>query len=194
MGFYLFLGSFAAVSIIGFTVYHRMKKKLRQFSKDVFGTTDLLDAIKELDLESEATPKSLSGCDSLVMPRILKDFPDFDPSLAKTYAKEYLSNHFSDKTDFTVHNIVIARYLPSSLHKTIVYQAAVCWTEEGKLIQKRYELHYSYLLKDSHGTVAANCPNCGGAIGYGISVCPYCDSRIANVLGSTWKFTELNGC
>lgn len=191
MGFYLFLGCFAAVIIIGFAVIYKVKHKIRQLSGGVLDADDLVEAILELDSEAQATPKSLSGCDSLVMPKILKDFPDFDPSLAKTYVKEYLTDYFSDKADFTIHNIVIARYLPSSIHKTIVYQAAVCWYEEEKTVQKRYELHYAYLLNDSRKTVAANCPNCGGAIGYGISVCPYCDSRIANVLGNTWEFTEL---
>ena len=58
----------------------------------------MVEAILELDSEAQATPKSLSGCDSLVMPKILKDFPDFDPSLAKTYVKEYLTDYASEET------------------------------------------------------------------------------------------------
>lgn len=142
------------------------------------------------DLEIEESPRSLNGCDSLLMPKILKDFPDFDATLAKTYVREYLKDKLSDHSDLTIHNVVIAKYLPSEAQKTIVFQAALCWMEGGKKLQKRYELNYTYLITGS-SEVAANCPNCGGALGYGINVCPYCDSRVANALSNKWKFTEM---
>ena len=142
------------------------------------------------DFEIEESPRSLNGCDSLLMPQILKDFPDFDANLAKTYVWDYLKDQLSGHSDLTIHNVVIAKYLRSGAQKCIVFQAALCWMEGGKKAQKRYELHYTYLLRGD-SEVAANCPNCGGALGYGVRECPYCDSRVANALGNMWTFTEM---
>ena len=105
--------------------------------------------------------------------------------------RDYLKEQFCDQEELTIHNVVINRYLPSAAQKTIVFQAAVSWTEDHQIQQKRFDICYAYLLGQEYSTIAANCPNCGGAIGYGISVCPYCDSRVANVLGNTWYFTEI---
>lgn len=153
-----------------------------------FRRTDLQLLSSELELEE--SPRSLNGCDSLLMPKILQDFPDFDVTLAKTYVRDYLKNKLANQKNLTIHNVVIAKYLPSGAQKTIVFQAALCWTESGKKVQKRYELNYTYLL-DGDTEVAANCPNCGGALGYGVNECPYCGSRVANALGNTWTFTEM---
>lgn len=142
------------------------------------------------DLEIDDTPRSLNGCDSILLPQILKDFPDFDVTLAKTYVRDYLKAQLDAHSDLTIHNVVIARYFPSAAHKTIVFQTALCWVESGKKVQKRFELNYTYMVTGD-SEVAANCPNCGGALGYSNTVCPYCDSRVVNALGNTWKFTEL---
>lgn len=186
-----FLGGFLAVIVgIGAVVYY-LRNKIRSFSRKAFGSPDLLDALAQIDTAGEDTPRSLNGCDSLLLPQILRDFPDFDSNLAKTYVRNYLTEKLGHHEAFTVHNVVIARYLPSSVQKTIVFQAAVSYREGGKKRQLRYDLHYAYILDSSEPSVAANCPNCGGAMGYGITVCPYCGSRVANVLGNTWKFTEM---
>lgn len=143
------------------------------------------------DLETEEAPRSLNGCDNLLLPKILGDFPDFDANLAKTYVRRYLTDKFGSRSGFTIHNIAIARYLPSGVQKTIVYQAAVSWKDQGKRLQKRYDLHYTYLLEGSSSVVAANCPNCGGVLSYGTITCPYCDSRVTNIMGNSWEFTQL---
>lgn len=139
----------------------------------------------------DTSPRSLSGCDILLEPKILKDFPDFDFTLAKTYVRDALDEKYKSNNGFTVHNVVIARYLPSAVQKTIVYQAAGSYRENGQLQQKRYTLHYTYILPEATRTIAANCPNCGGVLGYGETVCSFCDSRVVHGLGSAWRFTEI---
>lgn len=188
---FAFLGGFLAVIVgIGAAVYY-IKNKIRSFSRKAFGSPDLLDALAQIDSGAEDSPRSLNGCDTLLLPQILRDFPDFDASLVKSYARDFLTEKLGQNEAFTVYNVVIARYLPSAAQKTIVLQAAVSYRESGKKLQKRYDLHYRYILTGSTQSVAANCPNCGGAMGYGVTVCPYCGSRVANVLRNTWKFTEI---
>lgn len=186
-----FLGGFLAV-IAGIGVICAvLRNKVRDFSRRVFGSSDLLSALGSIDSVEADTPRSLNGCDTLLLPQILKDFPDFDHCMVKNYARDFLTEKLGGKSEFTIHNIVIAIYLPSAVQKTIVLQAAVSYLEKGRKAQKRYDLHYSYLVSGSTETVAANCPNCGGALGYGETVCPYCDSRVTNVMGSCWKFTQM---
>ena len=191
MAFWVFLGSFLAVVLViaGGAVY--IRKRFRSFSRRIFGRTDILNALKEIDTSHLDTPRSLNGCDSLLLPQILKDFPDFDVTLTKTYARDELRKRFNQKPDFKIHNVVISRYLRSEAQRTIIFQAAVCFRVDGEMSQKRYDLHYTHLLSAVSDSVAANCPNCGGALGYGVINCPFCGSRVANVLGNTWKFTEV---
>ena len=190
MELFAFFGAFAAVAAGIAAICHILRRKLRRFSSQAFGTPDILNALSDLELEVEDTPRSLNACDSLLMPQILRDFPDYDPVMAKTYLREYLNKTFSHREGFAIHNIAIARYLPSGAQKTIVYQAAVSWLDQGKRSQKRFDLHYTFLLGQSKTSVAANCPNCGGVLGYGERECPYCGSRVANAMRNTWEFTE----
>lgn len=167
------------------------KQLVRSLAQQVtreLSTDDLLTALRS---EAEETPRSLNGCDRLLMPRILKDFPDFDTVMAKTYIREFLAQKFGSNDGFSVHNVVIARYLPSAVQKTIVFQASVSWMEQKKRIQKRFDLNYTYLVASSDAHVAANCPNCGSPLHYGDTICAYCDSRVVGVLGNTWKITQV---
>ena len=186
-----FLGGFAAVVlvmvIVGVAVYQNIRRYCRQF----FGMDDLMEIMDAVNEEEENRPRSLNGCDRMLLPDILRDFPDFDVTMAKTYTKEYLRKELKEHEPIEIYNVVIARYLPSAVQKTIIFQAAVSYRENGRTQQKRYDISYSYLNDSGDKMVAANCPNCGAVLGYGQTVCTYCGSRVVNVMGNTWKFTEL---
>lgn len=191
MGGWLFLGGFLAVAVGIAVIYFIIRGKLRGFSRRVFGNPNILDALEGVDSIEDQSPRSLNACDSLLLPQILRDFPDFDVNYAKTVIRNYLKEKLGAKEGYTFHRIAIARYLPTQVQKTIVFQAAVSYRENGKTQQKRYDLHYSYILSSGDPAVAANCPNCGGALGFSQTVCPYCGSRVANPLGNVWKVTDM---
>lgn len=156
----------------------------------LFRDPQLLFSAAETGFQESKGPKSLSGADRLLLPGILRDFPDFDVTAAKTAVKKLLKERYGAKSGFQIHNVVISQYLPSGAQKTVVFQAAFQVGSGLQLTQHRATLHYSYILTGS-STVAANCPNCGGALGYGITDCPYCGSRVTNPLGNAWEFTEV---
>lgn len=135
-------------------------------------------------------PRSVSGCDRLVLPVILKDFPDFDVTTAKDTVKQALQEKYGREKGYTLHRIVISEYLRTA-QKTVVFQAAFATKDGATVHQRRVILHYTYLMPKSDQAVAANCPNCGGALGFGVTDCPYCGSRVTNVMKNTWKFTAL---
>lgn len=195
MSTWAFLGGFLAVAL-GITVIAIVvRRKFRSFTRKVFGnvmgTADIVRVFSELETDVQETPRSLNGCDSLLLPRILEDFPDFDVTLVKTYVRDYLKDNLGSQEEFMIYNVAIAKYLRSGAQRTIVFQAAVSWKEDGTRTQKRYDLHYTHLLSGPDTAVAANCPNCGGVLGYGETECSFCNSRVANVLKNCWEFTEL---
>lgn len=189
----LFLAVFLGVIALGLYIWHRIRKKVRAFSLMAFGTPELLEGFRNMEAEAETTPRSLSGCDDLLLPRIRADFPDFDPGLAKTCAREALQNHLSDLEGVVVHNIVLSRYERSRISKTVVMQAAAQHREEGRIRQERYILNYVYTVQGKSGehTAAANCPNCGGVIEFGQTSCAYCGSQIAAIMQGAWEITEI---
>ncbi len=166
---------------------------IRNFSQRAFGTPNLAEAVRQQDALEQTTPKSLNGMDSVFLPKILQDFPDFDITLAKTNVKNKLSEMLGDKAEMRIHGVVISNYIRSNLEKTIVFQSALQYRDNGRLCQKRYVLHYAFILDgDSGDTIAANCPNCGGAVtSTSQKNCEFCGSRLVNVLGNTWEFTEV---
>lgn len=180
------LGGFLGVVLIGLVLYRSAAGWMRHITH-----TTLSSVMEELDTLEDQNPRSLNGCDALLLPQIIKDFPDFDPQQMKAYAETALKKRYGSLPCFIVHNIVISRYLSSGIRKVIVLQAAASYEENGRKRQKRYTLHYEYTLETGDASIAANCPNCGGALGYGVTVCPYCSSRVANVMGNTWAFTEI---
>lgn len=186
-----FLGGLIGFGIVTAVVVVVVRKKIRKFSTEVFGKADILQALSEIESIEDNTPRSLNGCDTLLIPQILRDFPDFDVNLAKTYVRDYLKEQLRGKSGITIYNVVISKYLRSESQKTIVFQAAVSFLENGERSQKRFELDYTHILSAQTSSVAANCPNCGGALGFGVVNCPFCGSRVANVLGNSWEFTEI---
>lgn len=191
MGLYAFLGGFAALALIGGFVVFRVRRKLRRFSIATFGTTDIIGSLKAGEAEAENTPRSLNGMDAILLPQILKDFPDFDVQHAKQLAEKALRKYMKNREGVSIHNIVIARYMPASIQKTVVFQASASYQEGGHTVQKRYDLTYAYRANGSSAQVAANCPNCGSPLQYSQRVCPYCGSQVTQVLGLAWSFIQI---
>lgn len=135
-------------------------------------------------------PRSVNSCDRMVLPSILKDFPDFDVTTAKDTVRQALTEKYGREEGYTLHKIVISDYLRTA-QKTVVFQAAFATKDGIKKVQRRVILHYTYLMPNSNHVIAANCPNCGGALGYGDVECGFCNTRVANPLGYSWKFTEI---
>ena len=167
-----------------------LRRKVRRFARENLGTDnfqEIMDAVNEESTRNE--PKSVSGMDRLLLPKILEDFPDFDVHEAKIHARDYIQFHLLDKQSVIVHKIVLSDYLETLSQKTVVMQAAVAYMEGGHTIQTRYQLDYSFQLDRGAEAVAGNCPNCGAAIGFGETQCKYCGSRVVNVMGNTWEIT-----
>ena len=73
--------------------YVKIRNKVRRFSRQVFGTSNIADGIKSMEMEQSITPKSVSAATSLYLPQITKDFPDFHYGEMKTRAENVLISY-----------------------------------------------------------------------------------------------------
>lgn len=67
----LAVGALAAV--IGYVIY-----RVRKISQAAFGTSDIIEGFKQQEEAYANTPKSVSGMTNYELPRIMKDFPEFN--------------------------------------------------------------------------------------------------------------------
>ncbi|MDE5888951.1 MAG: hypothetical protein K2H20_02920, partial [Bacilli bacterium] len=81
------------VAIVGVIIY--VKNKLSKLSNEVFGTPNIIEGFKRQELELSETPKSVSSLDSVLIPKIKKDFPDLNINEIKSLAENSLIKYFS---------------------------------------------------------------------------------------------------
>lgn len=84
------LGGFAYAGIV---VVKRLKRQMQIFSRQAFGTSDLMEGFRQVEQEYSSTPKSVSAMTSLYLPKIKKDFPEFQYDEMKVRAENALTSY-----------------------------------------------------------------------------------------------------
>ena len=131
----------------------------------------LAGVLKKADLEAETTPKSLSSAEPLLMDRIKRDFPEYNPELirqrvmkdAKTFYEsaragrclyaDGISDQLCERLpsflppdvsgDIRVHKVALSAYDDSSQDRVLTFQAATAFRDSaGTLRQRRLVLKY----------------------------------------------------
>ena len=86
------LGVFAGIVVLGVAGGLTIRNKLRNVSRQLFGTESIVDGLnRQADIAAE-TPKSVSGMTRLMEPQIMRDFPDFNWSEFKHRAENMLTS------------------------------------------------------------------------------------------------------
>ncbi len=182
------------IIIMVITVINKVKRKVRDFSQMAFGTDSLIEGFKKNEVEAQQTPKSLAGMDSVFLPRILKDFPEFNVDVAKNDVRAELRNYLRDKQSVKIHNVVIRDYKKHKFESVIVMQASAEYIEGSRKHQKRYNFNYVYALlgAEDETNIAAVCPSCGGPISdTSLANCEYCGARLVKLIEQSWKVKEI---
>lgn len=83
------------LSIIGCVAYGvlHVKKAVRKFSRQAFGTDDIMAGLKQVEEEYASTPKSVSAMTSLCLPKIKREFPEFQYDEMKVRAENVLTSY-----------------------------------------------------------------------------------------------------
>ncbi len=74
--------------IILILIYLKVKKKISEFSTSVFGTSNIIEGIKNQQIALADEPKSVFGMEKLILPNIVKDFPNLNINEMKKMAED----------------------------------------------------------------------------------------------------------
>ncbi len=70
-----------------------IRNKVRETSRTLFGTSNITQAAKQMKQEYSTTPKSVSAMTSLLLPKIVSDFPDFQYDEMKDRTENVLTSY-----------------------------------------------------------------------------------------------------
>lgn len=76
-----------------------IRNKTREVSRALFGTSDVSQAARKMKQEYSSTPKSVSAMTSLLLPKIVADFPDFQYDEMKERAENILTSYLRAITE-----------------------------------------------------------------------------------------------
>jgi VCBS repeat-containing protein len=158
--------------------------------------------VKSADMAAQHTPKSVSGGDSIFLPRIMRDYPQFNADLAKSIVEDnirekYGAEHFAD---LKVHRTAISYYKNKYGSSTIKFQTAFQYAADmGKkgrrILQQKAETKYTFRVRDKDGgtNAALRCGHCGAPVArLGDKSCGYCGSEVILDLVQAWEITGIN--
>lgn len=175
-------------------LYLSIKNKVELFSRRIFGTKNILEGFKKQEIEYENTPKSLSGMDTILIPKINKDFPSINIDELKKTAENAIILYFeslkdrklkeipnaSDKLNNMISSLIVDNkhiYKDVKIHRTVInsydnkngvciitFQTSLEYSKDSNKIQDRLNTDLIYIYDDKKGNVSLNCPNCGAPV------------------------------
>lgn len=86
------------ILIAAFCGYQYIKKEVTQVTRNLFGTDNISEAAQQMQQEYSTTPKSVSAMTSLLLPKIVKDFPEFHYDEMKERAENVLTGYLQAVT------------------------------------------------------------------------------------------------
>ena len=181
--------------LVGTVFYYLLRKLMHHTIRELRSLgnhliKDFFHMLCQIDTHDDEKPKSLPNMENMILPQVLKDFPDFDLAMAKNQVRDHLMETYGKMGQFLIHNIVLAEYRHQSCKNILVFYAAVCWRKE-RLIQKRLSVSMEYQVVKGKRNPAINCPNCGATLGFGDLTCKYCGTRINDRRDQEWAFASI---
>ena len=85
-----------------YRAYRHFSQKVRQFSVAAFGTPSISQGAEQMRQQMSITPKSVSGMTNLLLPKIAKDFPEFQYDEMKERANNVLTSYLRAVNDRSV--------------------------------------------------------------------------------------------
>ena len=126
----------------------------------------------------------LSDLQEMVLPQILKDFPDFDLDSGKLRAESFLKSRYGSYSGFQVRQLVLKGYRKDSRKKTVVFEASLSW-QEKKAAYRRVEV-----LMETQDSSSRLCSFCGEPLQPGDRHCRSCGAA-ADAPQVHWEFTKI---
>ncbi len=206
----LILVSLVLIVALLFLILYIMKRIKRGFQQSGIG--EFVNLVKEADISSQLTPKSISGGDVIFLPLIMRDFPDFDLSFAKSVIDNHVLRSYEDiiytgNSTATVsnpelHRTAISNYTKTTHVATITFQTAFQYKEQKNneaaiIIQERCETEYTFYFDEEKTdtntkSLAMRCSYCGAPFdSMSITSCSYCGNGITMLQDKVWKINKV---
>lgn len=83
------------IAILIAVAVFKIRSGLRSISRDVFGTNSIMDGLQKQKISLSETPRSLQAMTPIYIPKIEKDFPEFDYSAYKRKCESLLRSYFN---------------------------------------------------------------------------------------------------
>ena len=105
----------------GFTLFYKIRGTVRSITNEAFGTTNLSEARRMMDEQSQTTPKSVSAQTSLLLPQIQRDFPSFSLEENKARVEAVILSYLTacnsgNASSFTDGSAELKEYLTSHIN------------------------------------------------------------------------------
>ena len=142
----------------------------------------ILSFLRRSENPSGNSRGKLSDLTSMVLPQILKDFPDFDLESAKFQAESYIKARYGSHSGFRILQLVLKGYRKDSKKKTVIFEASLSW-QEKKTAYRRVEV-----LMETEASSGQLCTSCGEPLQPGDRHCRNCGAATSPV---RWDFTKI---
>lgn len=118
----IILSLILAIIITLMAAFFYIKKKLSEYSRAMYGTSDIKEGIDRAKSEMEQTPKSVSAMTSIFLPKIMKDFPEFNYDEMRAMSKDVLTGYLMavnsmNMSDFKYDGLDLRRKLEQHIMK-----------------------------------------------------------------------------
>lgn len=88
------LAIIAVLAVVILVIFLYIRGKVRRFSREAFGTSDIVKAAKEIEKSSESA-RAIHGMTDIYLPLIQKDFPEFDYEVFAGRVEGVLKSYFA---------------------------------------------------------------------------------------------------
>ena len=197
---YLFI---ALIALCGVAVVSGIVKFVKRAGRSAEAQVvkELVNMVSEngLDFVNEPEhPRLISNMNRIYLPKILKDFPEFDWDEIRKMLEGEIENEYSEKDGFDIEETVISRYEKTGNKRFISCESSASY-DQGE--QKKYiciQSVLSYLnskKEDNSGDDAPRafvCPSCAAPLtrrADGEVVCEFCGTVVVGE--KVWTVTSI---
>ena len=83
------------VAAVIYISYNNISNKVKRVSKEILGTEDVIQGLKNIEQDSRNTALSISGGTSIYLPRIQSDFPEYHRSTMEEKIKQFIISYYN---------------------------------------------------------------------------------------------------
>ena len=141
------------VLLVFLYLYFKIRKSLRSFSEVAFGTSNIIEGFKNQAIKLENEPKSVAGMESLLLPKLNKDFPNLNINEMKKIAENKIL--FDESLSLGEDTLFVFQYLRYCNQVRFVEYSAYIYNQIGNTsLMTKFRKDGYYNAKKVYGRLA----------------------------------------